>query len=158
MRGLVLFAPALALALTGCGGGPAGPAPHPASSAPDKAAPSTPKASPTPSPTHREKATSNVHACYDGTCLLKVRGPKTIPLDAKKLHYPQLEVKDVTSSGLKWSVRTESGGSMSGLVSPGGEPGGWYEDGSGSSRALSISVLSIERGTALLSLQAKRHL
>lgn len=156
MRGLVLLTPALALALAGCGGGSAAPSPHPTSSAPAKAAPSTPKPSPTPSPTHREKATSNIHACYDGTCVLKVRGEVTIPLNKKKFSYSEVQIEKFSSDGLTYFVPFGGGGGASGELGP-NPSGSGAEFGKTGHPFIEIGVISIKHGTALLSLRAKPH-
>ena len=137
MRGLVLIVPVFALALAGCGGS-ATPSSGAASSAPAK-----------------PKPTSDVKDCFDGTCVLKVKGPKTIPLNKKKFHYAKVEIVDVTPDHVSYQVPYGNGGGANSSLSPGDGNGRF---GYRSRPSIAIGVVSIKQGTALVSLKAQRHM
>lgn len=148
MRGLLLLAPALALVLAACGGSPS---PSPTGN-PTKAAPArtTASPSPTPSPTYRQKATSNVHACYDGKCVLKVSGPKTVPVDKGTFDITGLKIEEIAPDGVR--VRFVGAGYMEEKLPLGGEQG-WV--GPNGDKTLTVRVMLIQNGTAVLSFKAK---
>jgi hypothetical protein len=153
--------PVLALcALAGCGSPEATPrAASPSAAASTSAAPSsapatsappttTPASTPTPEATPSRKPTSRIKDCFDGDCLLKVSGPVTIPLNAKKFYYPKFEVVSVKSKTLTYWVEYPHGGGAQQVMGKGARSSFGFR----SRTPVEVSLVSIEKGKALLSI------
>ncbi|MFI7639363.1 hypothetical protein [Nonomuraea sp. NPDC049400] len=155
--------PVIALcALAGCGSPEATPrAASPSAAASTSAAPSsapatsappttTPTSTPTPTPeaTPSRKPTSRIKDCFDGDCLLKVSRPVTIPLNAKKFYYPKFEIVSVKSKTLTYWVEYPHGGGAQQVMGEGSRSSFGFR----SRTPVEVSLVSIEKGKALLSI------
>lgn len=162
------LAVALPLLLLGCGGpdaapqsaqptvaGPSavvsasGPAESAAASTPASTPPST--APPQVEPSRSAgRPTSNVKDCYDGNCTLILSGPKRIPLNAKIFHFPAVRVVSITRDTLTYRVDSPGGGLSEASLSPGGGSSFGFR----SFPAVQVTLISIEKGKAVLAVSS----
>ena len=133
----------LTLILAGCGG--SGTDQHAASPS-RSAAPPSPSPSPSPSPT--QPATRDVRDCYDADCTLLVTKPLRIPLNAKLFHYPAVIVESLAGGTLTYRVDYPQGGMSEAHLSPGNSSSFGYR----SATPITVKLLSLKHGTAILSL------
>ena len=142
----VTLAGAAALALvilTACGpdrspAGAASPTPRSASPSPT---PSPPPTGPTLPPAADG---TNIHACYDGTCEVRVRAPLKIPM-APGTGIASLRIDSVTAQGVSFTGVTTSGTNLSLRV---------YAEGDGlavaTANELQVAALDVVDGEAVI--------
>ncbi|TDD33560.1 hypothetical protein E1287_19180 [Actinomadura sp. KC06] len=104
------LAAAAALGLAGCGGDDDGAASASGSPTAKKTAPTTPPAPP-PSPAPPADGT-NLRACKDGTCEVKVTRRVTIPMDEEKLEVSTIRVTSLEGDAISFEVGLPSSGAF----------------------------------------------
>ncbi|MFI0369719.1 hypothetical protein ACH35V_17750 [Actinomadura sp. 1N219] len=108
LRAAAGLAAAAALGLAGCGGDGSGAASASGSPSAAKAAPATPTASPTPPPADG----TNLRACKDGACEVKVTRRVTIPMDEEKLEVSTIKVTSLKGDAISFEVGLPSSGAF----------------------------------------------
>lgn len=92
--------------------------------------------------------TSNPKDCFDGDCTLELSKPVAIRLDTKVFYYPEMTVVAVGSDRLTYRVDYPHGGGAQQTLSPGGSSAFGFR----SHTRVEVKLVSITKGTALLSL------
>lgn len=97
--------------------------------------------------------TTRVSDCFDGECLLKVSKPVDIRLNAKKYYYPEMSIVAIDAKSITYTVDYPHGGGAQQVLGPGGGGGFGFR----SYPSVKVTLVSIKKGTALVSISPEKR-